>query len=237
MGNINSSHGRLYNRPVRREANAGVAADVVKDVAKVVSAAVVLGAIAAAAYYQHESSLYKQTGIVREGADGRYYVVPDDGVQPEYASKQACVDDVTKQISTIEGANSQAISDTPDQLCQPADASQGPSYVPGVSTRGWLGPIVNGKSKWTSVAVEGWEPVTDGSFAGNGYVQSSIQLAPAGLHDGTRTTISDSNEGGFGEHDDSGFGEDGSHMSGSNHGFGGGEGEGGEGGGHAGGGE
>jgi hypothetical protein len=178
------------------------------------SAAASLLISAAALLVTHGHESYSEQGVVHLGANGREYVLPQGAQRPVYASLGACVTDVTAQLGKIEKATGQKAKETPQELCQPVAAYQGAGHRIYYPNRDYYGPIVNPDSVWKSRAIATWQTtIPDGTFAASGtHIQASVHLAPSGLRPGVKTTITDPEGGGFGEHGSSGFTENGGSV-------------------------
>jgi hypothetical protein len=137
----------------------------------------------------------EETGVVRRGADGQNYVLPDGAQRPVYANKQDCIDDVNQQIKQAKEAG-EKVDEKPEDLCEPTER-----YVSGHSgiiyARGsYYGPVVGGNSGWQSPRVQSWQQnIGDGQFAAKGApLQKGISVAPKGSVVGSKTSV----RGGFG---------------------------------------
>lgn len=151
----------------------GIGADRAKTLAKTVTAIGVAGAMLALA----GCSSVPEEGVVMPGADGKNYVVADGTERPTYKSKEDCIADVTEQIAKLK-ADGEAITQTPEQLCESSEKYGNTYHHAGGGSFIWLGPLLFGGSRWDSPRVQSWAPVQAGGFAAPG-AAAQPDIAPA----------------------------------------------------------
>lgn len=159
----------------------------------IVAATLLIGGAGAWGYYEKT----KQEGVVREGADGKRYVVPEGAERPVYDSEEDCIADTRERIKQLKEQTGEDISEDPKDLCEAADTYHGghgshPLYI---YHGRYLGPIVPGNSRWESPRLRDWTPAVDRTFGAQGHrLQVGIPHAPSGAGLGEHVVI----RGGFG---------------------------------------
>ena len=162
----------------------------------------VFGGIGYALYDSYES---EKPATVVEGANGKYYAIPDDARRAVYSSRDDCIADVNEQKNTIIEADEE-VTETAEDLCEPVDeyrSHSGGTTIITHSQGSYYGPIVNEKGRWTSNRIISWETsIPNRTFAiPGGVVQKDLQEAEKGQKPGQKTVT----RGGFGVSPKGGF--------------------------------